>query len=102
MEFTHKKFGKCVLVELTQKQLEDFHKAMKGKEIEVLSVWRGDSVRNAATLGIMTEPVWTPEDVDNASPGHVNWLSECIAKVFSEAMNIDPLSSSGPQTTPKE
>lgn len=92
MEFEHEKFGKCVLTEITQKMLEDFHLAMKGKETQPLSVWRGDSVRAAAKLGIMTEPNWTPEDVDNAKPAHVVWLADCIAKLVSEAMNLDPLS----------
>lgn len=92
MEFTHEKLGKCECVDLTQKQLEDFHRAMKGKEQEVLSVWRGDSVRVAAKLGILIEPKLTPEDIDNAKPALISWLSECIAKLFAEAMNIDPLS----------
>jgi hypothetical protein len=92
MEFTHERFGKCELAELTQKQLEDFHRAMKGKENEVLSVWRGDSVRVAAKQGLLIEPKLTPEDIDNAKPSLVTWLSECIAKLLSEAMRIDPLS----------
>jgi len=58
MEFEHKKFGKCVLLEINQKMLEDFHRDMIGKETQPLSVWRGD----------------------------------CIAKLISEAMNLDPLS----------
>lgn len=93
MDFEHEKFGKCVLAELTQKQLENFHNAMKGKEQEVLSVWRGDSVRAVAKLGILLEPKMTPEDVDNAKPALIIWLAECIAKLNAEAMNIDPLSS---------
>lgn len=92
MEFEHEKYGKCVLTELTQKMLEDFHRDMKGKEKEVLSVWRGDSVRVTAKQGILTEPKWTAKDVDNAKPGHVTWLSECIGKLIAEAMNLDPLS----------
>lgn len=41
MEFEHKKFGKCELVDVNQKELEDFMREMKGKENEPLSVWRG-------------------------------------------------------------
>lgn len=92
MEFTHEKHGKCVLVDLTQKRMEDFHREMKGKEQEVLSVFRGDSVRIAIKLGILTEPAMTVEDVDEAKPAYVIWLADCISKLFAEAMNIDPLS----------
>lgn len=92
MEFEHEKFGKCVLAELTQKQLEDFHEAMKGKGELSLTKWRGESVRAFAKLGLLVEPKWKSEDVDGASPGHVYWLSECITQLQSEALNIDPLS----------
>ncbi len=92
MEFEHKKFGKCVLLEINQKMLEDFHREMIGKETQPLSVWRGDSVRAAVKCGFMVEPKWTLEDVDNAKPAHIVWLSDCIAKLISEAMNLDPLS----------
>jgi hypothetical protein len=92
MEFEHEKFGKCVLTEINQKALEDFHRDMKGKETQPLSVWRGDSVRAAVKQEIMTEPKWTLDDVDNAKPAHIVWLADCIAKLISEAMNIDPLS----------
>ena len=92
MEFEHPKFGKCVVQDLTQKMLEDFHRDMKGKQDSPLSVWRGDSVRSAAKNGIMTEPKWGVEDVDNAKPAHIVWLADCVANVIAEAMNIDPLS----------
>jgi hypothetical protein len=92
MEFEHEKFGKCVLKEITQKMLEDFHLDMKGKETQPLSVWRGDSVRAAVKQEFLLEPKWTLEDVDNAKPAHIVWLADCIAKLISEAMNLDPLS----------
>ena len=92
MEFEHKKFGKCVIKDLTQKMLEDFHRDMKEDMNVPLSVWRGDSVRSAAKHGIMTEPKWGVEEVDNAKPAHIVWLADCVAKVIAEAMNIDPLS----------
>ena len=92
MEFEHKKFGKCVLVEINQKQLEDFMRGMKGKENEPLTIWHGESVRTAVRLGLLTEPVLTPEGVDNAKPGLIRWLSDCISKMFAEATSIDPLS----------
>jgi len=92
MEFEHEKFGKCVVLDLTQKMLEDFHRDMR-QDLEVpLSVWRGDSVRAAVKCGFMVEPKWTLEDVDNAKPAHIVWLADCIAKLISEAMNLDPLS----------
>ena len=92
MEFTHEKYGKCVLAEITQKQLEDFTSAMKGKESEVLTVWHGEAVRNASKFEIMEEPKMSATDIDNASPGLVRWLSNCIAQLISEAINPDPLS----------
>lgn len=92
MKFEHEKFGKAEMADLTQKQLEEFHRAMKGKGEEPLSVWRGESVRAAANLKIMVDPDWTAEDVDNAKPAHVVWLSDCIVELIQEAMNLDPLS----------
>lgn len=92
MEFEHKKFGKCELKEINQKALEDFHRDMKGKETQPLSVWRGDSVRAAVKQEFLVTPKWTLEDVDNAKPGHIVWLADCIAKLFAEAMGLDPLS----------
>lgn len=92
MDFTHERFGKCALVELTQKHVEEFHRAMQGKENEPLSVWRGDSVRVAAEQGLLIEPAWKRDDVDTAVPAHVTWLSDCIAKHFAEALRVDPLS----------
>ena len=56
MEFEHPKFGKCVVKDLTQRMLEDFHLDMKGKQDMPLSVWRGDSVRSFVKHEYMTEP----------------------------------------------
>lgn len=92
MEFTHEVFGECELAELTQKRMEDFHREMQGKEKEVLSVFRGDSVRLAIKLGMLIKPEMTVEDVDEAKPAYVVWLADCISKLFAEAMNVDPLS----------
>ena len=92
MEFEHKKFGKCVLKDLTQKMLEDYHLDMKGKQDMPLSVWRGDSVRSFVEHGYMVEPAWTSEEVDNAKPAHIVWLADCVFKVIAEATSIDPLS----------
>ena len=92
MEFEHKKFGKCVVKDLTQKMLEDYHRDMKGKQDMPLTVWRGDSVRSFVEHGYMTEPMWKVEDVDNAKPALIVWLADCIFNVIAEAMNIDPLS----------
>jgi len=51
MDFEHEKFGKCVILEITQKMLEDFHRDMKGMNEQPLSVWRGESVRSAVRHG---------------------------------------------------
>ena len=58
MEFEHPKFGKCVVSELTQKQLEDFQIDVKGLLNEPLSVWRGTTVRSAIKRGFLVEPAW--------------------------------------------
>jgi hypothetical protein len=92
MEFKHEKFGKCELVDVNQKELEDFMREMKGKENEPLSVWRGESVRASARLGILVEPALTEADVNASKPGLVRWLSDCINEMLAEAMSIDPLS----------
>lgn len=92
MEFKHPKFGKCVVKDLTQKMLEDYHRDMKGKQEMPLSVWRGDSVRSFVEHGYMAEPKWTLDDVDNAKPALIVWLADCIFNVIAEAINTDPLS----------
>lgn len=92
MEFTHEKLGKCVLTDLTQKRLEDLTREMQGKEKETLTVFRGDSVRIAIKLGILTEPEMTVDDVDEAKPSLIHWLADCIGELIAEALNIDPLS----------
>ena len=92
MEFEHKKFGKCVVKDLNQKELEDFSNDMTNKEKVPLTVWRGDSVRAAVKHGILVEPALSLDDVDNAKPGLIVWLADCVNKVIAEALSIDPLS----------
>ena len=92
MEFEHKRFGKCVVSDITQKQLEDFYRALKGSEHEPMPVWRGESVRHAVRLGILIEPKMEVDQVDNAKPNLIIWLADCIAKTVSEAVEVDPLS----------
>jgi rRNA processing protein Krr1/Pno1 len=92
MEFEHEKFGKCVVSELTQKQLEDFQIDVKGLLNEPLSVWRGMTVRSAIKRGFLVEPAWKVEDVDTAKPSQIIWISNCITKVVAEVTRVDPLS----------
>lgn len=96
MKFEHEKYGECEFVELTQGQLEKFHvemKALNGNGDVPNTVWRGNSVRACAKLNFMImEPVLKESDVDNASPGYIRWLSNCIGEWQAEAMNLDPLS----------
>jgi hypothetical protein len=92
MEFEHKKFGKCVVKDINQKELEDFSNDMTNKEKVPLTVWRGDSVRAAVKHGILVEPALSLDDVDNAKPGLIVWLADCVNKVIAEALSIDPLS----------
>ena len=92
MDFEHPKFGKCVVSELTQKQLEDFQIDVKGLLNEPLSVWRGMTVRSAIKRGFLVEPAWKVEDVDTAKPSQIIWISNCITKVVAEVTRVDPLS----------
>jgi hypothetical protein len=92
-EYTHDRFGKCELAEITQKQLADYSKAMHGKENMTLIEWRGESVKAAIKGGFFIEPVLSEKDVDEANPGYIRWLSDkCIAEMIKEATDIDPLS----------
>ena len=93
MEFTHERFGKCVLVDISQKLFEDYSQELLDKGDVTVIQYRGLSVKAAIKLGILIEPEMTPEDVDNASPGLIRWLSDiCIAKHIQEANSVDPLS----------
>ena len=92
MEFEHKRFGKCVVSDITQKQLEDFYRALKGYEHDPVPIWRGEAVRQAVKLGVMIEPKMTVEQVDESKPSLIIWLADCIAKSVTEATKIDPLS----------
>ena len=103
MEFTHEKYGKCVLTEITQDQLEKFSKRTKPDSDEFLSVYRGDMVRAAVDIGFVIEPTWkTPDDVGKANAGLVRWVSKCISDMLTEVMDIDPLPSSPSPTSQKE
>lgn len=90
MEKTHAKLGKCVIAEITQKQLEDWSREMKGKSDEPLQVWRGDGIRAAIKLGMILEPKGI--DVDNSKPALISWLDQCLAEAIQEATTLDPLS----------
>lgn len=92
MEFEHKKFGKCVLSEISQKMLEDFTRGMPGNEKESLTIWRGESVRNAVKSGLLVEPTMSVDSINNAAPGLIRWLADCINNAIAEAIDIDPLS----------
>jgi len=92
-EYTHDRFGKCVLAEITQKQLVDYSKLMQDKKDMTMIEWRGESVKAAIKCGFFVEPTLTDKEVDDSSPAFIRWLSdECIAKMINEASNIDPLS----------
>jgi hypothetical protein len=90
-----------VLSEITQKQLEDYSAKTKSDGDEFMSVYRGNMVRAAADVGFLVEPDWSAKDVDHANAGLVAWVSKCIADMIVEVMQIDPLPSSPPQTTPE-
>jgi len=91
-EYTHDRFGKCVLSEITQKQMEEYADKTRTKPDQLMVVWRGDCVRVASDMGILQEPKLSQDDIDNEKPGKIRWISECLAKMISEANDIDPLS----------
>lgn len=91
MEHIHTRFGKCVIADITQGQLEKFSLAMKGVGDLPMTAFYGKSVRQAVASGILTEPALTDEQVDASKPGLIRWLAECLAQEINEASNIDPL-----------
>jgi hypothetical protein len=92
-EYTHERFGKCVLAEITQKQLVDYSKQMQDKKDLTLIEWRGESVKAAIKCGFFIEPMMTDKEVDDSKPAFIRWMSDkCIAEMIAEATNIDPLS----------
>lgn len=93
-EYTHERFGKCVLAEITQKQLADYSKILLDTGNISVIAYRGESVKAAIKCGFFIEPELTDKDVDEANPGFIRWLSDkCIAEMIKEATSIDPLSS---------
>lgn len=102
MEFSHEVHGKCVIAEITQKQLEGFQRKIKGLEDEPMAVWRGTVVRAGIEGGFLAEPAMTLDAVGDAKPVLVAWIADCLLSAINEAMGISPLSSSQPQPAPKE
>lgn len=92
MEHTHNRFGKCVIADITQGQLEKFTLAMKGAGDLPMTAFYGKSVRQAVAAGILIEPAPTDEQVSDAKPGIIRWMAECLAQEIAEAQNVDPLS----------
>lgn len=91
MEHIHNRFGKCVIADITQGQLEKFTSGVKGLGDQPLTVFYGKSVRQAVVSGILIEPALTDEQVGDAKPGLIRWLAECLADEINEAQRIDPL-----------
>lgn len=91
MEHTHTRFGKCVIEDITQGQLEKFQTAMKGAGELPMSVFFSKSLKAARDCGILGEPVLTDEQIEKAKPGLIHWLADCLAEDVQEANRIDPL-----------
>lgn len=90
-EYKNSRFGVCKLENLTQKKLEDYMLKMVGFEDKPMTVFHGQAVRSAAELGIIIEPKIDPAGVDEANPGLIRWLSNCLADLVTEATTISPL-----------
>ncbi len=91
-EFTHARFGKCVLAEVNQGQLEAWQSEVKDTVGGPMAVWYGATVKAAIKAKILVEPVMSDEQIAAAKPGMIHWLANCVAEVINEASNIDPLS----------
>ena len=91
MEFTHTRFGKCVLSDINQGQLEAWQDDVKSSTDVPMAVFYGKCVRAAVKAKILLEPALTDEQIAAAKPGLVHWLTNCIAGEIAEASRIDPL-----------
>lgn len=91
MEFTHKKYDKVEIADITQKQLEIFQVEMKKDRVDSLAVWRGDIVRAAINAGFFVFPIMTADEIDGMNPRKVSWLEHCVTRVVTEALSDDPL-----------
>lgn len=94
MEFEHEKFGKCVIADITQRQMVAYGKEMVGKGDVSMYEYRDLSIKAAIKHGLIEQPELTEKDVDEASPGLIRWISDkCLTEAIKEANDIDPLSS---------
>ncbi len=75
------------VVEITQKQVEEWSALLPVVEDVTISQWRGDVVRAAVETGWFEGD---PLDVDNMSPADVVWLSDKLAEHYKEITEVSP------------
>lgn len=91
MEYTHEKYGKYSIAEITQGQMEVFLSAMKDVPTEPATNYYGAVVRGAVKAGFMFNPSVTEDAVNAAKPSFIRWLANCVGKEIQEALRDDPL-----------
>ena len=79
-----------VLHELKQRHIEAFAVAIKAAFELPLAKYRGEVVRAAVTCGWIKSPEIKVNDVGEMKAGAVRWLSEKLATVYTDAMELDP------------
>ena len=88
MDFEHKKLGKLMVKELTQRDVENFGKEYRALDRKSQVDVNGATVRAAIKAGLITEPEWTVEMVDQMKPYLVAWYAQCIDKAYLEATTV--------------
>lgn len=89
-EFNHKTFGRLVIKDLTQRDMENYIAAMKGKDELTIAEYEGQAVRVSAKLGLIIEPKFADDSVDALPRKKVKWIADKLAAVIAEANRLDP------------
>jgi hypothetical protein len=89
-EFNHKTFGRLVIKDLTQRDMENYIAAMKDKSELTMAEYEGQAVRASAKLGLIAEPKLTDDTVDALPRKKVKWIADKLANVIAEANRLDP------------
>lgn len=79
-----------VLHELKQRHVEAFAVLIKSAGDLPIAKYRGEILRAAVTSGWIKSPEWKVADVGEMKVSAVRWLSEQLANVYTEVMEVDP------------
>lgn len=78
-----------MFVELTQRHIEEWEKAIPEGATQKPFAYSGMIVRAAAKAGWFANPI-KPEDVDGMKPSKVKQLADAVVKALQEATTISP------------